>query len=307
MSNYNWSIDDIKNKIKLIEEFEDKEKYRTDIITLNSMLNKTIEKRNITSSIEHELENDYELFQEWAKSFKQSVEKYNNNTEIPQFGFKYLSDDDCLSLINDFFKTRHPYVYQVFQNEFDKKDFNLRMKEGLFYSSAVTYHLKCFNQSYIDITRSNSIFDLVNLAHEYGHAIGFNINPDIVNNDYFLIIDDLDGVYFQQEFINWLIENDIYADEAVLAKLFINQEMYCKAHYTNYMYNLQKIEYLISYLTSIELGYHPKKDELLVRILTHKPNSIDNMLSVLNDFIILNNSADTYQKTLKKEAQKYFS
>ena len=80
MSNYNWSIDDIKNKIKLIEEFEDKEKYRTDIITLNSMLNKTIEKRNITSSIEHELENNYELFQEWAKSFKQSVEKYNNNT-----------------------------------------------------------------------------------------------------------------------------------------------------------------------------------------------------------------------------------
>lgn len=307
MSNYNWSIEDIKKKIELINSFENKEKYRNDIITLNSMLSKKIEKRTITNQIEQELHDNHSQFQEWATSFVNSVEKNGNNSEIPQFGFKYIEDDDCLALVHEFYKTRHPYIYKLFLNEFNKKDTNLRMKESLFHSSALTHHIKCFNQSYINIEKSNSIFDIVSLAHEYGHAVGFSINPEIINNDYFLIIDDLDGEYFQLEFINWLIENDIYTEEAILAKLFINRNMYCKARYIEHIYDLPKLEYLVSYLTSIELSYHSKKDELLIRLLTHKPNSIDNMLSVLNDFIVLNNHSEDYQKSLKKEAQKYFS
>ena len=306
MGNYDWSKDDIKQKIKLIESFEDKEKYLSDISTLNSMLNKTTENRNATNTIREQLESKKDGFKEWITDFIKSVEANGTQLDIPPFRFNYLSNDDCLMLVHDFYKTRHPHIYENFVKEFDKKDTNLRMKESLFYSSSVTYYINCFNQIYIDIEKSNSIFDVVNLAHEYGHAVGIRINNDIMNNDYFLIIDDIEGEYFQLEFINWLINNNIYPKDAVLSKLYINQRMYCKARYLEHMYNLQKLSYLISYLTSIELNYSDQKDELFIRLITHKPNSIDNMLSVLNDFIVLNKSASTYQKALKKEANQYF-
>ena len=306
MGNYDWSIEDIKKKIQLIESFEDKEKYRNDIITLNSMINKTIEKRRITAQIEEQLMSKQEEFSTLSKTFISSVEKYKNDIEIPPFRFHYLSDEECLEIVHDFYKTREKYIYDAFIKNFEKRNTNLRMRESLFYSSAVTHHINCLNQSYIDIAKSNSIYDIVNLAHEYGHAIGFSVNNDIVNNEYFVIIDDLEGEYFQLEFINWLIENNIFAEEAVLAKLFINQGMYCKAHYVEHRYDLQKLAYLMSYLTSIELSYLDNKDEILVRLINHKPNSIENMLSILYDYLSINKNAEPFQLKLRQEGIKYF-
>ena len=306
MGNYNWSNDDIKRKIELIKSFEDKEKYRNDIITLNGMLSKDIEERHITGELQSELDCHQSLLRKWAEDFVHIVEENGNDIGVPSFGFLYLSDDELLSIVHDFYKTRIPQVYETFEKEFAKKDYNLRIKEALFHSSAVTYHIKCLNQSYINIEKSNSIFDAVNLAHEYGHAVGFHINNELASNDNFIIIDDLDGEYFELEFINWLIANNIHTEEAVLAKMFVNHNMYCKARYLQHLYNIQKSAYLNSYLTSIELSNADNKDELFIRLITHNPANIANMLNVLNDFIELNNHADSYQKVLKKEATKYF-
>lgn len=309
MEKYSWSEQELENKIKKLEQFEKKDtKIAQDIMTLHQMLDKNNEEDTswITDVIV-EMKDLQPQLQKWISDFYTIT--VNECHNFPSLRNLDISNDDCLEVVHDFYKTRNQTFYQEFLKLWKEKTTNLNITNGFLQTHAITYHLITENKSYIKIERTNTIMDLINLTHEYGHAITHLYNPNIITNKNFILARELDGLYFQSRFIEYLIMNNQYPEEATLAKLLINYNMFRKTRYLLTDFDLSRAIYLISYLATIELLQEEDEqaDNILKQILGKNPQSITDCLDILTHYFIMNESVTHFQKKMTHQAKRYFS
>lgn len=310
MNNYVWDMKNIERKLNELIKRKDTDKIcELDIITLNEMLGKYSENNYLSfNTIQNlEIKKLQPLFVELAYNFYKSY--LFRGIDFPCVKVIDLNKDDVLNLIHDFYKTRSSNFYNYFLNAFNKRNTNLQIKNNPFESSAITYHLLSEKESYINLGRTNTIFDLINLVHEYGHVITFLMNPDFITNPNFTFIRELDGLFFQTQFIDFLIDNNIFIEEAILAKLDIDKRMSRKACFiqTNEL-DLYDMTYFFSYLANIELCMiecqYP--EEILEKIIKENPKTFSEVISILTSYVTLNENVNRFQKKLKIQLDKNF-
>jgi len=300
MIDYKWDSRKIKDmqeelKIKILQGVTTAEQ---DLNTLKIMLGDQTIKSDFVINDVFNIEIK-RVTENLAKDFCQkSLTKHIGIDYIPPLD---LNINDYLTLVHDFYKSCCPTIYDAFLKEFDKKATNLQFSYGLG-SNAITYHLLTTKESYIDIFLNNTALDLENLPHEYGHAITFLINNFFVTNLSCIFIREVDGYYFQTKFLDYLIENNILKEEAIIAKISEDYAMYNRARFLSTgIFDLKKAIILFSYMLSIELCMKDKEeaDDLLIEIVKRNPKTIMEGIGNLN--IVVGKNLDNYQKVLKKQ------
>lgn len=310
MNSYTWDTKIIEQKLNKLEKRTEIDKTsELDIITLNEMLGKCSEDSyfGFTPLQNVEMKKIQPFFVKLASKFYKSY--LFKGIEIPSVKFIDLNNDDILSLVHDFYKTRSSTFFNCFLNAYNKRDVNLQIKSNPYKNYAVTYHLLSEKESYINLGKANTIFDLISLVHEYGHVITFLMNPNFITNPNFIFIRELDGLFFEIQFLDFLIENNIFKEEAILANLDINAQMNRKARFIQANdFNLYNMVYFFSYLASIELLMNKCRypEEILEKIIRENPKSLSEGIGALTPYVTLNESTENFQKKLKKQLDKNF-
>jgi len=305
MRNYNWDkekLEKLKERLK-IESLEGNQLAFTDLNTLELMLGKEnsdgLEKENLYNP------KMVPIIQKIAKEFcEKSLIK---RMPIDSLLSCDLDIDEFLLLIHDFYKGHSPLFYENFLKEYNKRKTNLQVKYG-FGSFGITYHLLFEQESYIEIMFNNTILDISNLPHEYGHAITFLIRPDFVTNLDFLFIRELDGYYFQTKFFDYLIENTDFKEEAVFAKTLVDYDMYRRARsLSENEFDLKRAISFYSYVISVGLCTYDTlvSDDLLEEIITGNPEEIFKGKESINPEQDLEKNIQAYQKTIKTQLGEY--
>lgn len=313
---YTWNSKKLKEMQDKLVELSSKGNEDTinDSITLKLMQNKMdllsdaelelMEKNNDSAKkIANDTQNVY-MIKKYAKDF------LGKSLAVDCFISSFdLSTDDYLVLVHDFYKTHSPRIYELFLQEYNRRFSNLKINYD-FKSSGITYHFLVEKENYLEIFLNNTYLDLTNIPHEYGHAITFLMNDNFVKNLNFCFARELDGYYFQTSFLDYLIENNILVEEAVLAKASIDYMMCINVRFLlNEANNVDSITRFYSYLASIELLMQDKKtaDEILESIIKQNPKSPKEAIKIINSNITLGNSVSEFQKTLKNQLNKYLS
>lgn len=310
MNDYTWNINEIRQKLNKLKQMQGFDSARElDIITLNQMLGNDSTQSDLKlSSLQQKEVNKYKkYFIKLASNF------YENNIfrgiSVPSVGYIDLGIEQQLNLIHDFYKTCNSNFYDCFLNVFNKKNTNLQITNNPYMNSGIAYHLLSEKESYINISTLNTIHDLEILAHEYAHAITFSMYPNFIANPNFTFIRELDGLFFQTKFLDFLIENNILKQEAILAKVNFHTQMSRKAATIQMSeYSLLNIVYLFSYLASIELCMIDNKnpEDILEKIIRENPKSLSETIEILTSYITLNTNIESFQKKLKMQLDKNF-
>ena len=308
MDNYKWDINELKQKLNKLKQGQDSI-YELDIITLNEMLGSHLNQSNLKlSSFQYKEVNKYRDF-----FIKVATEFYENNifkrVEVPSVGFINLNIEQGLSIVHEFYKTFNLNFYSHFLNVFNKKNTNLQLTNDIYQISGIAYHLLSQKESYINVNITNTIHDLKILAHEYAHAITFSMCPNFITNTNFTLIREIDGLFFQTKFLDFLIENNILKQEAILAKFDFHAQMVRKASSIQMSeFNLLNTVYLFSYLASIELYMIDNKnsEDILEKIINENPKSLSETMEILTSYITFNTNVESFQKKLKLQLDRNF-
>ena len=133
---------------------------------------------------------------------------------------KKFNMDECINVLGDVilkvFGKKH---YDVFNEYVLSKEDSILLSNVLESASITTLNVDGVDRHYIAVANKNNFEMFSNLIHEIGHLFR------LVNNQY--IIDEDDKLYefeaymYQFKILNYLIENDIYREEALVAVLEI--------------------------------------------------------------------------------------
>lgn len=299
MNNYNWSrekLQSIKSKLQLQAQLNDIT--RRDLRTLSIMLGDEIERSDVF------LNDDFKFMIE----IKTLAEDYYSKSLIKGIQFDYIPSlslgiDDYLKLVYEFFKTCCPVYFEYFLKEYSRRNTNLEITYG-FQSNAITYHLLSLKESFIHAYLNNTIMDLANLPHEYGHVATFLKNSSFVKNPKSLYVREIDGYTFQLRFLNYLIKNDLFREDAILAKVFVDSSMCRRAR--SILLDSAKLNDVIifyAYLSSIELSLYDNQlsDTILDNIITGDLQTEKDGLDIVSSQIIVGENTGSFQKQLKKQ------
>lgn len=307
MEKYDWSTDKIERLINNLAGNIDEVSIR-DFNTLNAMIgnNRTDVEIQFTEQELLQIETLKPLVQKWAIDF--CCLSKDNCIELPHFDILNLSNTCILNLINEFYKTRSSNIYSRFLLEFKRKNTNLRLKDEILSNSAIAYHIYNSKESFISVKTAGTIMDSAKLSHEYGHSVSFLLNPDFILNNASVFFREADGLYFQMRFLEYLINNGIYPEEAILALLSLNNHILRKARFLSYSFSVFDAVYFCSYLASIELCSYDnaKSDNVLELLIKENPTSIQENLDIIEKYITIGENVGTYQKKLIKQMSSYF-
>lgn len=107
--------------------------------------------------------NEIIILSAYAYNKKYSV---NNNKLV-------LSNEDMFNLTHDFYKKLDKDLFNIFYPIFNERFTHFRFlnKDGIY--SASTYYLKSIDEVFMEVSNKNSIRTLIDIIHEYAHAISF--------------------------------------------------------------------------------------------------------------------------------------
>ena len=206
MGKYNWTIDDLKAKFKLLEELisHEKDAQRIELIDsdLNFLLN-IFEEYDSKDTIQQpkyiDLYREYKTKYEEIKFLWSDFQRFNslaNSNGLKVFDLKKsrLSNDDLLSLTHDFYKSLDKFFFENFLKTFKDRQTHIRFQpyaDG--FHCGETISISALKESFIDIQRVFDLQDLFATVHEYSHATSVQIN-DLhlqLNKELYVEIDPL--------------------------------------------------------------------------------------------------------------------
>lgn len=298
---YIWDNEKIKN---LYQELKEKskdsdEKYKQDFFLLNSMLGEKIPQSDILQSevCNKKIE---DIVKSLATEFCQnSIITQNNNSFMTLFR---MDNQFYLQLLYDFYGTHNSQIYNAFLEEFNRRYTNLEIFHSI-KNFSNSYHFLTQKETFIRITKSYKITDLGKFPHEYGHSVIFLLNPDFVNNLNNIYIREIDGIYFEINFFDYLIKNNILNEQANYCKFLLDYSMYKEAIYLSKgHFNLKSAIYFISYLASIELSLldNEGRNEIFEKIISFHSQNVEESFSNLSSHITLGKNINNYQKKILK-------
>lgn len=225
---------------------------------------------------------------------------------IDKLDFYNYSNDDLLSMTNDFYKELGKKYYKLFNDVYHKSNLNCS-------DSNSTSSIFIDNSFYLSVNKDGTVDDIVSFIHEYGHGISSLINHDHLYDSNKFLYREIDTLFYELIANDYIINNISKRDGLNLANINLadyleaaNNVMKCKKSllFTSFMQKINKdyiiykrcyleddinIEsYLIDYLFAIELHYIYKIDK-------------EKTLYILDNIIKMNNksSKDYYDEIVK--------
>ena len=133
---------------------------------------------------------------------------------------KKINMDECISILGDVilkvFGKKH---YDVFNEYILSKNDSILLSNVLESASTTTLNVDGVDRHYIAVTNKNNFEMFSNLIHEIGHLFR------LVNNEYIIEEDDklyeFEAYMYQFKILDYMIENNIYREEALVAMLEI--------------------------------------------------------------------------------------
>ena len=230
----------------------------------------------------------------------------DNKKNIYNYQYNNLTQDDIVTLVHDFYKTRSKSIFLKFLECYDKRKTNLQfVKAGsLDNNPGLSFLINTIKESYILCEYTGTIYDVTKLAHEYGHATMFLYDKNMYE-DKNIVYTELDGIYFELEMMKYLYKNNILKEDVSLAALVEHNYMHDASAYLSYNLDLNGLVYLLSHMISIEICTRNDKDELFEKIVTYKPKSIMDSINFIEKYITLNEHLQEYHSKVIKRANKY--
>lgn len=297
MSKYNWTNDDVRNRLKYLEKLVKTEenlnrkiKMSQDIKNIQLYLDdeqqeergqiKLLDGYNVSKSILQEIPFTWFDIKEFCEVTEEPL------VYIPPLKQTSLTKNDLLSITHDFYKSLNKHYFGLFMKHFYRRNDHIVFKNlrdenpyrGLTLSIATTH------ESFIEIRRDFTIEDIITTIHEYMHAVSTSINHKHLYypKNLFSEIDTIFMEIIAAEFLESIFHNG----QSILYRAsehekYVNQADELKA----------KIE-LIEYEKSLKRNFKNNK-ELRSAAESHcelLPEELDDMLtsSILNsqDYLI---------------------
>jgi len=190
MAKYNWTVDTLIGKLKLIEKLiqneTDPEKLKALQYDYYTLQNHIDEYFNQTTEENLKLLESYDYFKDnltqidflWD-AFKRFYETVNYPIETPELKRYSLSKDDILSITHDFYKSLNNSFFCNFMKNFCRRNdhvvFRSMPQKILYTGESIT--LPSLKETYIEIYRNFTAEDIITTIHEYSHATSVSINP----------------------------------------------------------------------------------------------------------------------------------
>ena len=118
----------------------------------------------------------------YLKDMPEKTETYPKEKEM-------YSIDDALYLVNEYYKLYGDKIYEIFLSIFAQKDKNLKLASNI---QSKTIVCPSSNDIFIQVNFDGSLHSVMDLVHEYSHAIGYRLCPYEQRtevNDYFVEIE----------------------------------------------------------------------------------------------------------------------
>lgn len=321
MNDYtSWNLKNFKKQItqsKGIDSF--------DSSVLSDMLHNEISPFNFNDSFKNVMLLDIKTMYEY-QYFMPEIENFaamrnhhriDNPLILDSFDFSYK---ELFEFTREFFKTKDPNWYKIFNLVFNERKNNLQFSDDE-YDRSYEIYFPSINYNYINIKYDQSIETFFRMVHEYTHAIAdrlkyrrsyYNHYPFVELPSLFMELiasDEINSTYIG-------LNNDVktynlasiktmsrYADDLLTLNDYIINSSVIKEYndtvkdamritgeskeYIEYLLEMSSVErlmYVIPYLVAIELYYIYKKDP-------------EKAFSILNELIMLD-SID-YSKVLE--------
>lgn len=230
-----WYKNDFKEKYAYLQKLYSKE---TDIALKMKIKNtmRVIEinlaKERIPGDIEILLEDDYNYLipTSFLWTYIRSVASIENDYK-PKFSSDTTSFNkkDITELLHIFFKNgTTKEVYELFCKIYKENKKNIHFLEGSDYGYfGETIYLEYFRKTYIQVFKRYSFEDVTTFAHEFGHALQFNMN--FHNNLYrnLNVYVEIISIFFE------LICNEYFVNNGFKKAATINSFSILDAHLTD--------------------------------------------------------------------------
>ena len=180
----NWYKPELRekyNKLQKLLRLCENDSERKIITNTMRVIEIVLSKERIPGEIEILLEEDYlELSStKFAWEYIRKIAKINNDF-IPNFtkDDTILSKREIIDLLHDFFKNgTNKEIYELFCKIYKDSKKNIHFVECPEVSySGETLYLEYYKRTYIQVFKRYGFDDLTTFAHEFGHAIEFNMN-----------------------------------------------------------------------------------------------------------------------------------
>ena len=301
---YTFDKNKISTEINVLKNIKATNTTRMDIAGLNNLLYP--EKSIILLKNANKCYEVYLKLYEIIKKFYSLTYYEDEPKELWHFDNYDLTKEDILTIIYDFFQTRGKTIKDSCNEVFKRRKSNLELTpcKKVEDIEANTTHIQSFKESYIKCTYTGTINDVITLAHEYGHATMYNVSSNIADNNNAVIYREVDGVFLEQEIIDYLILNGICEKDVIKASIINDITMHESSKFLIKSYNIRELYYLISYMISIELSYQENKDNIFSNIISLNPKSPIKAIREINKLVNFNEHTDEYHLKLRKNAQK---
>ena len=181
---FNWYRKELKDKYNILQKLKrtiiDKEELEKICDTMK-VIEICLSKERVPGEIEILLEEDYLELTKTKFIWPHIKNIANiNNDYIPSFSSDetILSKKDILDLLHEFFRNgTTKEIYELFCKKKKKNKKNIHFLDSPEVSfTGETIYLEYFKKTYIQVFKRYSFDDLNTFAHEFGHAIEFNMN-----------------------------------------------------------------------------------------------------------------------------------
>ena len=117
-----------------------------------------------------------------------------------------FSLDEALEIMHDFYMEQSDTFKKAFLQLFKEQSNIINVSD----SDSYTFYISIFKQTYINITKDKTMNFLSDLVHEFAHGMASVINEDFNNNKNYSLITEVNSIYFQKKFLDYLFKNKIY-------------------------------------------------------------------------------------------------
>lgn len=297
------------------------------------------------NSFNQQLSTDKSIIEENA-SFMAAINRFANhsellNTKVPNLQEYDIPNNVLLAFLHDFYNSIDREFAKYFNRIYQERKNNLRItnNKGNGYTRNYMYYIPTLNYAYVNIYKSDTIDDFLNLIHEYAHVVADQMLYRNQYDSYPFI--ELLPLLMQQiasdKILNYFdIDDEVHKSDAKTAKLFMNyasqirlqQDFFTtrnvfterKQYITEFaqfanntktkterMLNVslkEKISYVIPYITMIELYnlyYEDPEKALYIMKAIIRMKHRDNYYNMLEDYgIHLNEHSKEFIQTRKK-------
>lgn len=239
MGKYNWNIDTLVSRLdilnKLIKKETDPEKLddlQSDLEYLENLIyvhfnpqeSKTPSMLEAYRDLKFQLKKIDFIWPDF-KEFGDIVTSY---IKVPRLKKRSFTKEELFELTHNFYKSLNPFFYHNFM-----RNFKMRETHTTFYNAhdikryvGETTVLPSLNETFIEITRSNTLDDPLTVIHEYGHATSTSINPYHLSmqKDIFTEVDTL---FFEMLAADFLDKELGISEKVITHTNLHNEYFYC--------------------------------------------------------------------------------